>query len=298
MTTAAWVPFLAATVLFYGLAQALTKQFMSGLSAGAFIALYLGVKLVVNGIAFFALGHVGLFAPGSEHFILIALGGNLINGVAWLFFYKALEQGKVSLVGSITAGYPALTVILALFFLGEHLKLHQGFGVVAVIASGVLVALQPDAPIEPSENLAVAPASRAWLFYSLIVFVGWGVFSALIKAAFNAPMADTYTFFVWNAVGALAVLGPYAIVANWGQKLGRPSELALALVPTLLFALGDLALFRAFEMGPAAIVAPMSTVYPLVTLLYAVPVLRERMAPAQWVAVGLLLLGIVVVSIG
>jgi transporter family protein len=310
---AAWLPYLVATVLFYGLAQALTKQFMANLSAAAFIVLYVLVKAVINTGAFFTLGHAPLFDGAANTFIALSLCGNLVNGFAWLFYYKALESGKVSLVGSVTAGYPALTVVLALLFLHEHVVWYQALGIVMVIGSGVLVALGPTedaAAVAPAElavaggppEMVAAPAApapdRRWLVYSLLVFAGWGIFSAFIKAAFNAPHADTYTFFIWNAIGAAVVLGPYGL---WGVRkeggLGPTNEVLKALLPTALFALGDLALFKAFEAGPATIVAPLSTVYPLVTLLYAAPVLKERITLTQWLAVMLLIAGIVVVSL-
>lgn len=312
-----WVPFLAATVLFYGLAQALTKQFMANLTAAAFIVLYVGVKAVINAGAFFALGTKPLYAVAAGAFITYALIGNVINGFAWLFFYKALESGKVSLVGSVTAGYPALTVILALMFLGEKLAWYQGVGVALVIGSGILVAMGPTEPgpdgpagpaaapevaathTEGTAHVATSPTKpdNRWLVYSLLVFLGWGVFSAFIKAAFNAPGAETYNFFVWNAIGALIVLLPYGLYGVMKEGgMGRPKDLVVALVPTILFALGDLALFRAYETGPATIVSPLSVVYPLITLLYAAPVLKERISLVQWVAVMLLLAGIVAVS--
>ena len=42
--------------------------------------------------------------------------------------------------------------------------------------------------------------------------------------------------------------------------------------------------------------SPLSVVYPLITLLYAAPVLKERISPVQWLAVMLLIAGIVAVS--
>lgn len=297
---AAWVPYVVATVLFYGLAQALTKQYMANLTASAFILLYVLTKAVVNVAAFGTLGTKPLLDETATTFIQLSIVGNVINGFAWLFFYKALESGKVSLVGSVTAGYPALTVLLALVFLGEQLAWFQGVGVALVIGSGMLVAFGP----KPADELAAeANPSRKWLLWSGLTFLGWGVYSAFIKACFNAPGADTYTFFIWNALGALVVLLPYAVWSlrtAWGQKglsgLGPTKELVKALVPTLLFVLGDLALYRAYEFGPATIVSPLSVIYPLVTLLYAVPVLMERISLTQWFAIMLLIAGIVAVS--
>ncbi|MBU6427566.1 MAG: EamA family transporter [Cyanobacteria bacterium REEB65] len=288
---ATWVPFLCATVVFYGLAQALTKQFMANLSTAAFIYLYLGVKIVINFVAFALWGHVPLISAAAARFTGLSIVGNLINGFAWLFYFRALESGPVSLVGSLTAGYPAVTVVLAFIFLGEHLRLQQYLGVALVIGSGMLIGMQGGG--ESSE----AGVKRRWLVYSWLVVLGWGVFSTFIKAAFDAPGANTYSFFVWNAVAATAVLLPFARRMSRHEKLGPRRDLLLGLIPTALFALGDIALFRAFETGVASLVTPLSTIYPAVTLLYAVPVLKEKMTPAQWGALALLLAGIVIVSI-
>lgn len=291
---AAWVPYVVATVLFYGLAQALTKQYMANLTASAFILLYVLTKAVVNTACFGVLGTKPLIDEAAWFYVELAIASNVVNGFAWLFFYRALESGKVSLVGSVTAGYPALTVLLALAFLHEQLAWFQALGVVMVIGSGILVALGPK---PPEEVAAEADPSRAWMLWSGLTFLGWGVYSFLIKVCFNASGSDTYTFLVWNAVGAAIVLIPYAA---WSLRkeggLGPTNELMKALVPTALFVLGDVALYRAYEFGPATIVSPLSVIYPLITLMYAVPVLKERISLTQWAAIMLLVAGIVAVS--
>ena len=47
----------------------------------------------------------------------------MIDMAGYLFFYRALEKGKVSIVGPIVASYSALSVIIMAIFLGEKLSL-------------------------------------------------------------------------------------------------------------------------------------------------------------------------------
>lgn len=60
------------------------------------------------------------------------------TGVSWLFYYKALQYGKVSEVTAIDKGSIAFTILLSFFFLGEPLspKLLAGAGLVML---GMLV---------------------------------------------------------------------------------------------------------------------------------------------------------------
>jgi transporter family protein len=83
-----------------------------------------------------------------------------------------------------------------------------------------------------------------------------------------------------------------------GRSWGARRMLLLGLVPVCLFCAGDLALFRAIELGPASIVTPLSGMYPIVTLLYAWPVLKERVTARQGLAVALSLLSILLMSLG
>src|SRR5438552_16544031 len=62
-----------------------------------------------------------------------------INTFAMLALYRAFEIGNLSLVGPVSASYPALTVILSLLS-GEHLSLLRAAGIVAAMMGVLLVA--------------------------------------------------------------------------------------------------------------------------------------------------------------
>lgn len=68
----------------------------------------------------------------------------LLMGLCWgigtVLFIIALKYAKLSIVAPLSAAYPALTVILALVFLGEKLELREIAGIGFAIVSVVLLA--------------------------------------------------------------------------------------------------------------------------------------------------------------
>jgi drug/metabolite transporter (DMT)-like permease len=91
---------------------------------------------------FVALGAAGVTAsapPRGAIGAIVACG--LLDAAANVLFLTALDHGLMSVVAVLTALYPAGTVLLARFVLGEHLSAVQrtGLGVAGVAA--VLIAL-------------------------------------------------------------------------------------------------------------------------------------------------------------
>jgi uncharacterized membrane protein len=68
----------------------------------------------------------------------------VLNGVlatlGMLAFYAAMEQGKASVVGPVTALFPVVTVAGSMLILNERLNAVQGTGVCLAIAAIVLFA--------------------------------------------------------------------------------------------------------------------------------------------------------------
>ena len=63
----------------------------------------------------------------------------VFSGLGMLAYYAAMQRGKASVIGPVTALFPLLTIILALLFLRERLNRAQAIGMVlAVCAIAVL----------------------------------------------------------------------------------------------------------------------------------------------------------------
>jgi transporter family protein len=90
-------------------------------------------------------GVVGLvligFKPETHPMgVLFALLTGITGVLGTLFYYAAASRGQISIVVSVTALYPLITILLAIAFLHESLTLKQIVGLCFAIGAIVLFA--------------------------------------------------------------------------------------------------------------------------------------------------------------
>jgi len=61
------------------------------------------------------------------------------TGLSWIFYFKALQIGKVTQVAPVDKLSVALTIGLSVVFLGESLTLKTAIGALLIIAGTVLL---------------------------------------------------------------------------------------------------------------------------------------------------------------
>lgn len=81
----------------------------------------------------------GISSLSKQSLSFLIISG-IATGLSWLFYFKALQLGNVSQVATIDKLSVALTIILAIIFLGETLTLKTAIGASLIIA-GTLVLL-------------------------------------------------------------------------------------------------------------------------------------------------------------
>ncbi|MCK6612595.1 MAG: EamA family transporter, partial [Bacteroidia bacterium] len=79
----------------------------------------------------------GINTLSKQNITFLVVSG-IATGLSWLFYFKALQLGNVSQVAPIDKLSVALTIILAMIFLGETLTLKTAIGAVLII-TGTLV---------------------------------------------------------------------------------------------------------------------------------------------------------------
>ena len=68
-----------------------------------------------------------------------AIGMGLCWGIGTILFIFALENSKISIISTLTALYPAVTIILAYVFLAERLETREIVGVLLAMAAIFLI---------------------------------------------------------------------------------------------------------------------------------------------------------------
>jgi transporter family protein len=62
----------------------------------------------------------------------------LTTGLSWIFYFKALQMGKVTQVAPVDKLSIALTIILSVLFLGESLTLKAAIGALLIITGTIV----------------------------------------------------------------------------------------------------------------------------------------------------------------
>lgn len=76
----------------------------------------------------------------KQNFIFLILSG-IATGLSWIFYFKALQIGKVSQVAPVDKLSVALAIILSVLFLGEALTWKSAIGAVLIIAGTLILIL-------------------------------------------------------------------------------------------------------------------------------------------------------------
>ncbi len=137
-------------------------------------------------------------------------------------------------------------------------------------------------------------SNRLWLTYALITTIFWGVWGAFIETPEKAGFPATLGYVVW----ALTMI-PCALFAlykiNWKPEHDLRS-IFLGSATGLLGAGGQLLLFQALRQGPAYIVFPIISLYPVLTIALSIIFLRERTKLRQWIGIVLALIAMFFLS--
>lgn len=96
------------------------------------------ILLVAWGIVLARSEYKGIPALSRHNLIYLVVSG-LITGLSWIFYFKALQMGKVTQVAPVDKLSIALTIILSVLFLGESLTLKTAIGALLIITGTIVL---------------------------------------------------------------------------------------------------------------------------------------------------------------
>ena len=134
----------------------------------------------------------------------------------------------------------------------------------------------------------------AWLLYALLCIFWWGLWGFLSKVASASatPLQLQILFTLGMMPVALAML--FRMRWKLDRNLGGVSYGILSGVAT---GLGVLGYYAAMREQDASVVTPVTGLFPLLTVVLAFLVLRERLHNVQWGGILLALASIVILSL-
>ena len=224
--------------------------------------------------------------------------------------YRAFALGPIAVVSPVVASYAALTVVLIVVFLGERLTSGQAIAI-GVTFVGVAVA---STDIRELRRTFGRPTTRAPLANTLPSVAEQGPLPlGPLPLGVRIGFFATLGFAVWSAIFAVGVratdgLGLIVLQRTFSVVLltlfvvlrgislrplaARPA-ISLVAATGVLDTGANVLLALGIASGYATFVMTGSGAYPLIPALLAIAVLRERLAPNQYVGVAVLVAGLV-----
>ncbi|GAA4334966.1 EamA family transporter [Mucilaginibacter gynuensis] len=91
------------------------------------------IMLLAWAIVFVKGSSYGITTLSKTNWLFLLLSG-CATGLSWIFYFKALQLGKVSQVAPVDKLSVAIAIVLSIIFLGEQLTLKTGIGAALIIA--------------------------------------------------------------------------------------------------------------------------------------------------------------------
>jgi drug/metabolite transporter (DMT)-like permease len=206
-----------------------------------------------------------------------------IGGMLGLFaYYRGIQQGAISVVAPI-AGVSAIVPVIFGIATGDSPSALQLMGVACALLGVALASIEHH---EGSRRFAAGAG------LALLAAAGFGFYFPWMHAAGKVDF--WWASLIFRTVALLLVA---AVVAQQRapMKLGK-RDLAIVFAIGIGDTIGN-ALFAASSgKGLISLTAVLASLYPVVTVLLAASVLRERVAPLQRAGIALTLTGVVLIS--
>jgi drug/metabolite transporter (DMT)-like permease len=250
---------------------------------------------------------VGYFAGGWFTWREFALGilGGLFTGLAFGALYRALAIGPMGVVGALASGTSATIPVLYGLAKGETLGAVGVVGLIAVLASGLIIATSSnEAPVDTTESPASTPkvdlAETASEGTDAPSWLG-PLLGAVAGACFGVAViviADEGT--TWRLggerIGIVVVAALFVLMTR--PKLGALTWQRCQLLPVNGFVdvIATWLLIEATARLGLAVAGALQSIFPLFTALLAAIFLRERLRRLHYIALVMALTGAVLLS--
>lgn len=136
-----WWIYALLAALFAALTAIFAKIGIKGVDTDLATAIRTVVILILAwGIAFFRGGTNTINTLTKQNILFLVLSG-IATGLSWIFYFKALQMGKVSQVAPVDKMSVAFAIILAVVFLGEPLTWRTAVGALLIIGGSLVLIL-------------------------------------------------------------------------------------------------------------------------------------------------------------
>lgn len=280
-----WLLYAAGSALFAGLTSILAKCGIRKTDSTVATAIRTIVVLIFAWIMVFVVGSQGtLLDIPAKSLVFLVLSG-LATGASWLCYFYALQRGPIDKVVPIDKSSTVMTILLAALLLGESVTLTKGVGVV-LIAVGTFLMIEKKGGVQKEEGGWMLAAFGSAIFAALTSILG--------KVGITAVESNLGTALRTGVVLVMAWVMVF-VQGKQGQMRTVPrNELGFICLSGLATGASWLCYYKALQLGPASLVAPIDKLSILVTVLFSYLVFHEKLSKKALAGLAVLVAGTLV----
>ncbi len=137
-----WLLYALLSALFAAFTAIFAKMGVANINSNLATGIRTIVILLMTWLIIFAKGDAkGINALSKQHLMFLTISG-IATGLSWLFYFKALQLGKVSQVAPVDKLSVAIAIILSVVFLKETLTLKTAIGAGLIVIGTIILALK------------------------------------------------------------------------------------------------------------------------------------------------------------
>jgi len=248
---------------------------------------------------FFAAGSVALGKlPAFGELTLTssaALAAALVMGfiVGDTLFFRAITEVGVSVAMPIAMSYPLYVLVVAYFFLGEHITIFTAIGTVLVVGGTIIVALSAPkaargAPRSGRLGIILAiGAALGWTFSTIFLRIGVQSVDVFVAGTFRLSLT-ALILLVWRTVWM--EVPPYRNYGGWAM-------IVLTVAGVIGTGLGSVFYLTAVQQAGATLAATVASAAPLFATPISVVFLGEKLSGRNIIGMLMCVAGVWAVTI-
>lgn len=253
-------------------------------------AVEFGIFTIISLIIYIPLGiFLGIESQYLLEGLLVGFMSALLAQGSYIY---VLSKGELSITGTVLATYSTYTVITSILLFGEEPATVTLF-FVGVTILGTLITTLPER-FDSTELKNI----------SYILFPIIGAFLIGFSDAFSANFIDKAsvgTFLVGVAIGHIPVSAFFFLffrekIVDMLEPVRQFKKNKYGILGVLFVSLATATIFTAFQFGDASIVSPISSTFPVTTVILAVLVLKEKVSLKDLIGIIITIIGVLGVS--
>lgn len=278
-----WITAAVLSAVFAGLTAILAKCGIRKTSSNLATALRTIVVLIFSVIMVFVVGSqqtIKEIAPVSWIFLVLS---GLATGASWMCYFKALSIGDVNKVVPIDKSSTILSVLLAILIFNETNNLIVKLFGTALIGAGTYLMIE--------KKRATETKNTKWILYAVLSAIFAALTSVLAKMGISGVESNLGT----------AIRTAVVLIMAWGIVLAKgeqkqlkginKKELVFIALSGLATGASWLCYYYAIQNGVMSVVVPIDKMSVLITVLFSVVFLKEKMSFKS-------IFGLIVMSVG